>query len=225
MRLRSLSVVAAGVVFLQFSSASQSAEIRGQYLEARSCDVYTGPCFANGEMGMAGKEAVLAWRVDAGTWKGTSLEGLSVALVLKAENSLGDDGIFPMQAGRIKSVILVDEQADERQQAALIAFVKEAAADYTQEIQKVSRAPITLKANQVTHESVFKAGDLAEIRTRSLSGNDCICTNETVFFKPLTDVLYAAPTYSVTQSYAGDGLDSKWTLHGSRSSFLAVFRK
>jgi ATP-dependent DNA ligase len=71
-------------------------QIRGQYLEARTCDVFTGPCFANGEMGMAGKEAVLGWKVSDGSWNGVPLSGLTVALVLKGDNTLGDDGVFPM---------------------------------------------------------------------------------------------------------------------------------
>ncbi|MGD9858142.1 MAG: DUF1326 domain-containing protein, partial [Planctomycetaceae bacterium] len=107
------------VVFLAPPS-SQAVEIRGQYLESRTCDVYTGPCFANGEMGLVGKEAVLAWKVDEGGWNGTDLQGLSVALVLKAEKTLGNDGVFPMQPGRIDSVIIVDVYATESQQQALV---------------------------------------------------------------------------------------------------------
>ena len=44
-------------------------EISGEYLEARSCDVFTGPCFANGDIGLNGREAVMAWKVDAGKFK------------------------------------------------------------------------------------------------------------------------------------------------------------
>lgn len=225
MRIQSVALASVAAMACLLATEGRGAEIRGQYLEARSCDVYTGPCFANGEMGMAGKEAVLAWKIDEGSWQKTGLQGLSVALVLKAENSLGTDGIFPMQAGRIRSVILVDDRATEQQQSALVAFVKEQAAAYTGDVQRVERTPITLVANQVTHQSLFKAGNLAEIKTRSLNGNDCICSNETAFYQPLTDVQYAAPAYSVTQSFAGDGLGSKWSLHGSRSAFLAEFRK
>src|SRR6185503_13113831 len=52
--------------------------ISGRYLEVRSCDVYTGPCFANAEMGLDGKEAILVWSVREGAWRGTDLKGLSV---------------------------------------------------------------------------------------------------------------------------------------------------
>ena len=57
-------------------AVSQPA-IKGDYLEVRSCDIYTGPCFANAEMGTAGKEAMLVWSVKEGSWQGTSLDGLT----------------------------------------------------------------------------------------------------------------------------------------------------
>ena len=33
------------------------AQIQGDYIETRSTDVFTGQCYANGEMGLTGKEA------------------------------------------------------------------------------------------------------------------------------------------------------------------------
>ena len=39
----------------------QAADVTGQYLESRTCDVWTGPCFANAEMNLGGKTALLAW--------------------------------------------------------------------------------------------------------------------------------------------------------------------
>lgn len=212
-------------VFLSGQTAVHAIEIRGQYLESRTCDVYTGPCFANGEMGLVGKEAVMAWRVDEGGWNGTSLEGLGVAVVAKAEGTLGEDGIFPMQAGHIKSVILVDEQATTEQELALISFAKEAARKYTQDVTSIERVPLKLENDHHSVEGVFQAGDLAEIHTRKLAGNDCICTNEEIYFQPLTDVYYATPAYTLKQKYLGEGLNCRWNNAGSRSAFMAIFKK
>ena len=41
-------------------AAPAMAQISGQYLESRTADVYTGPCFANSEVNLTGREAVLA---------------------------------------------------------------------------------------------------------------------------------------------------------------------
>ena len=46
------------------AAGSDDPLVAGQYIEARTCDVWTGPCFANGEMNVKGRQAVVAWKVD-----------------------------------------------------------------------------------------------------------------------------------------------------------------
>ena len=41
-------------------------EISGSYMEARTCQVYTGPCFANAEVNLTGKDALMAWNIEEG---------------------------------------------------------------------------------------------------------------------------------------------------------------
>ena len=48
-----------GLALLLATATPLLAEISGDYLEVRTCDVYTGPCFGNAEMSLAGKEAVM----------------------------------------------------------------------------------------------------------------------------------------------------------------------
>src|SRR6184192_710858 len=99
---------------LCLSAAAQ--QIRGDYLETRSADVYTGQCFANGEVNLVGNEAILAWHVQSGTWNGVPLGGLSVAAAVRAKGTLGDpyENPYPAQA-----VLMVDDQANDRQRVAL----------------------------------------------------------------------------------------------------------
>jgi len=44
----------------------QAADIHGQYVEARTADIYTGPCFANSEVELTGNLAVLGWKIEKG---------------------------------------------------------------------------------------------------------------------------------------------------------------
>ena len=46
-------------------SAAPSATVRGQYVEARTCDVFAGSCFSNADTGLTGKNAALAWFLRA----------------------------------------------------------------------------------------------------------------------------------------------------------------
>src|ERR1051325_1076499 len=87
-----------------FSTFMVAQEIRGDYMETRSADVYTGQCFANGEVNLVGNEAILAWHVQDGAWDGVQLDGLTVAAAVRAKATLGDPYGDPYPA---QSVLLV----------------------------------------------------------------------------------------------------------------------
>src|SRR5262245_7912382 len=102
-------------------AGSSSRAISGDYLEVRSCDVYTGPCFANSEMGLTGKEGMLFWSVREGSWKGVNLDGLSVMAVVKVDGTLGDLKYQPRSGD---AILIVDAKADAAQKAALTDFAR-----------------------------------------------------------------------------------------------------
>jgi hypothetical protein len=212
-------------VLLGGATVAGAAEIEGEYLEARTCNVYTGPCFANGEIGLAGKEAVMAWKVEKGGWDGVDLAGCGVAVVLSSETTLGDDEVFARRPGKIESVILVDDEATKEQKAALVAFVKETAKEYTRHVRRVASVPVKLENDHVTSRGVFTAGDVAKIETRELRKGDCVCSNEIVFYQPLIEVENAHPAYSLDLTFQGQGLDKSWKAGGERGAFLATFRR
>ena len=81
-RVFGIVVVALGIAVL--SGISTASEVSGTYIEARTCQVYTGPCFANGEVGLAGKNAVMSWSIEQGSHAGVDLSGLSVTVVVQA---------------------------------------------------------------------------------------------------------------------------------------------
>ena len=222
--MRSIPLLSIALV-LTAAGLSPAAQITGDYLEARTCDVYTGPCFANAEMDLAGKEAVMAWKVGKGTWNDVKLDGLGVALVATSEKTMGSSPYFKMHAGRISSVILVDERADSTQRDALVAFVKDSAKEFTANIQKVVAVPFELVNDLEAGKGTFVAGKVARIETRALGKGDCVCSNEQVFYDPLSPVRNSRPALASTLSYTGDGFDRTWTTHGQRSAFLATFRR
>src|SRR3954452_22213455 len=93
-----------------------TTNVHGAYVEARPADVYTGPCFANGEVGQTGKLAVMGWHIDKGSFEGVSLDGLSVLGVLRAKGTLVD---FIETNNPVKSIVIVDQKATPEQQLAL----------------------------------------------------------------------------------------------------------
>src|SRR5216683_723650 len=121
-------------VFLALSTCLFAQQIRGDYLETRSADVYTGQCFANAEVNLVGNEAILAWHVQSGSWDGVPLEGLTVAAAVRANGTLGDPYESPYPA---KAVLLVDDQASEEQRAALLHFAQRMGGELLKNVEQV----------------------------------------------------------------------------------------
>ena len=98
-----------------------TSSVHGNYVEARTADVYTGPCFANSEVGLTGELAVFGWKISNGSWSGVKLDGLSVVGVVRAKSTLGD---VYTESNPAKAVLIVDQAADPEQRLALQSFAK-----------------------------------------------------------------------------------------------------
>ena len=198
------------------------AAIKGDYIEVRSADVYTGPCFANGEVGLVGDEAILAWKIEQGDWEGTSLNGLGVVAVVKAHATLGDPYHSPYPA---ESVLIVDQKASARQRLALQEFAASMAGKLLSHVVRVEAAPIQLTLAKGEHHGAAElvAGNLASIKTRSLCQGDDKCGNEIVYYPPLVHLAHAMPAFTLEDSFHGQGLDVVWNHIGKRSAFVGSF--
>lgn len=199
------------------------AQVRGSYMETRSADVYTGQCFANGEVNLTGSEALMAWHIDSGAWDGVRLDGLTVAAAVRANATLGDPYADPFPA---KSVVLIDDRATPEQQKALLNFARKRAGRLLENVIRVERQPIVMEVPEGEHvhgRARFQAGEMAAIHTRGINGKDHLCGNEVTFYSPLTDVKHAMPAVALKDSYTGPGLGTTWTLEDKRSAFVGHF--
>ena len=222
---RLLMFMAASAMALAVSSVGNAQQIAGDYLETRSADVWTGPCFANAEVGLAGDQAILAWRVQKGDWNGECLDGLGIVAVVKAHATLGDPTANPYPA---KSVLIVDERASADQRSALISFARSMAGELLDGVVSVEVARVRM---DVTHQNghygsvQLRAGSIAGIDTRALSDKDHFCGNEDVYYDPLVKLNHAMPAVAMLDEFKGVGLGVSWTSHGKRSAFVGSFSR
>ena len=214
-------LTAAGLVLAAKSSAPA---ISGNYLEVRSCDVYTGPCFANAEVGLTGKEGIMVWSVREGAWNGTALDGLNVIAIVRTDGTLGDLRYQPRSG---KAVLVVDARADARQKEALQDMARALAGKLIYEVVDVKTADMEIAIGTCGKKGCasVKAGNLVKIATRCLGGNDHLCGNEETFYPPLTDVQGAYAVFTELASYQGNGLNATWETTETRSGFLATFAR
>jgi len=211
------------VALLALSTSALGQQIRGDYIETRSADVYTGQCFANGEVNLVGDEAILAWHVQSGSWDGVPLDGLTVAAAVHAQATLGDPYANPYPA---QAVFLVDDQATPQQSSALVAFAHQMGGELLRHAQQVISVPVELVVNPAHHGvAVLRAGQFATVKTRPVNDQDHLCGNEVTFYPPLTQLTHSMPAVALTDSYRGPGLDVDWESHGRRSAFVGTFAR
>ncbi|MEX2174388.1 MAG: DUF1326 domain-containing protein [Pirellulaceae bacterium] len=198
-----------------------AGEISGKYLETRTCQVYTGPCFANAETGLAGREAVMAWTIEAGKQGEVDLAGLSVVMVLRASGTLGHQGVNDPK--ELRSAVIVDDKASPQQRAALVEFVKAHSGRAGQQVVRVDAAPISMSLDTTDLRGNLAAGDMVKLTTRKARQTDCICSNEVAYYPPLAKVERFVAGVSIEAEYKGKGLGTRWSTPGSRSAYMGEF--
>lgn len=216
MRWLTLTAVALLVVVVPASAAG----LKGQYLECRTCDVYTGPCFANAEMNLSGQQAVLGWKIEKGVFDKVALDGLSVVAVVVASDTLG-----MQQTGAAKSVLIVDKKADSLQRDALLRLARSQAGDLLANVIDVQSAAIDLDLCPCKENGCakLKAGT-AKIETRCIDPvHDKKCGNEAPFYPPLAKNVKAKAAVAVEHGYAGKGLNQTWKESDRRGAYVGTF--
>ena len=116
---RAISIFILFLIAGLFTVVIGNDAITGEYLEARSVDVYVGACHFGSEYVEGGKEATVVWNINQGMWKGVSLRGLTVVAVVSAQKNLDID------SKTRRSVLYVSSRANQLQQEMLIDLIKQ----------------------------------------------------------------------------------------------------
>jgi hypothetical protein len=196
------------------------ATVAGDYLEARSAEVVVGHCLANAEIGLAGREALLAWTVRTGSWAGESLDGLSVVAVVESDDTMGDVRSAPVAA---RAVVVVDERASQPQRDALLGLARSMAEPLLADVVAVEAAPIEI-ALGAGRRSV-RVGDLAALEVRERRHDDGLCGNEAALYPPLIELEHAHPAYTLVNEWRGPGLLGTWKSPEKSSAYTGTFAR
>lgn len=206
---------------LLIAAAPAGAAVSGKYVEARTCDIWTAPCFANAEVNLTGKHGTMAWSVDKGTVDGVRLDGLSVVAVVAASDTLGLD-----QTGPGKAILIVDKKADASQREALIRFAKKQGGTLVGNVVSVQIAAIELTTCKCEDGSCSKLriGKTGRIETRCLdSKHDKVCGNESALYPPMAKNVKANAAVAVEHSFTGKGFNETWKEANRRAAYVGSF--
>src|SRR5258705_2489587 len=137
------TILAAALIGIAVSplAAGGKGAVTGSYVEARTAEVFTGGCIMNSEAEPVGKQAVLAWKVDRGSFNGIAIDGLSVVAAVSGDRNLGMTEMGGEKPA-VRSAMFVDQRANAAQQIALVAMANTLSKGLVGTIVQVTAAPI-----------------------------------------------------------------------------------
>jgi hypothetical protein len=217
--MRRAITAAALAALAAVSLGARDVSIRGAYVEARTAEVFAGGCIMNGEAATTGKEALLAWKVDQGSFEGVALNGLSVVAAVAGTANLGVHEIGGDTA-ETRAAVFVDERATPAQRVALLAMAKRLSNGVVGTVVELTPATIQF----------VDAGDAIRVAAKSVRltvakemTHDPTCGGKQ-WFHPLADIDGIAAMGTTTENaFTGTTLGTKWSDPNKHSSFFGAF--
>ena len=210
-----LSVVALATPSL---TAGGRGSLTGSYVEARTAEVFTGGCIMNSEAETVGKQAVLAWKVDRGSFNGISLDGLSVVAAISGDRNLGMQEMGGDKPS-VRSAMYVDARANAAQQLALVAMANELSHGIVGTIVQVTPSPIQFPDHG--SEIQVSAGQVTLDVNKHLTHEPTCGAMQ--WFHPFAQIDDAAMGVASQHLFTGSALGTKWSDPNKRSAFFGTF--
>ena len=214
------AIVAAALIGLAASPlvAGGKGSVSGAYVEARTAEVFTGGCIMGSEAETTGRQAVLAWKVDRGTFNGVSLDGLSVVAAVVGDRNLGIQEIGGGKAST-RSAMYVDNRANAAQQIALVAMANELSKGLVGTIVQVTPSPIQFADSE---KNIHVATGPVALDVNKHITHDPSC-GAMQWFHPLATVNTAEVGLAARHLFVGSSLGTKWSDPNKRSALFGTF--
>ena len=194
--------------------------LSGDYVEARTAEVFTGGCIMGSEGEVSGREALMAWRVRQGSLNGVALDGLSVVALVAADVNLGIREIGGAAPTSITSMLMVDSKATPAQQQALVQLARTLAPAVVRNVTSTTPTPIAFDRRNNT---VRLAAGQAHVDIATNVEHSPVC-GALKWFDPLARVDEGFQVgLTRTFEWSGPGLGSHWRHIDRRSSFVGSF--
>ena len=207
-----LIVVAMAMVF---SSSAANVSLHGDYVEVRTASVFAGACHYNGEVTTTGRDALMAWNVKSGQWRGVDLTGVSVVAIVTADANLSDHN-----AAR-SSEIVIGSNASDEQSRAILEALKIRYATSLGKVISVRRGPLSFEHEGKTYS--VTANNVASINVEAMPNDLCCKMPNLVWYSPLVPLENRKVGYTTKASYAGDATGEAWQRSGENSAFYGSF--
>ncbi len=192
-----------------------STKITGDYIEARTAAVFAGGCHYNGELVTTGRDAIMAWNFQSGSWNGVSLAGVRAMAVVTSEFNLGDSNTAR------KSELLVDSSASPAQVQAVAGLLRARSADQLGTIAAVRTGSISFADSG--HHYAVSADGFGAMTVDPMPNDECCKQPNDVWFSPLNPVPNRKVGYTQVANYTAGTIAEPWQRVDENSAFYGQF--
>lgn len=200
-------------------AANGSTAISGDYVEARTAEVFTGGCINGSEGEAAGREAILAWRVGRGQVNGVSLDGLAIVAVVAGDNNLGTHELGGAAPTKVRSALRIDQRATPAQRDALVTMARALAPAMLGNVVDIKAVPIAFSRN--ADRLAVTAGEASlDVATRMDHSPTC---GAILWFTPLAATTASTLGHTTSEAWSGSSLGTQWSIGDRRASFYGAF--
>lgn len=207
--------VATLTVSMMGNGVRADSPVTGEYVESRSANVFVGACHHEGEVQTAGRNAVLAWNISNGEFRGVSLKGVSAVAVVAGDRYLSLPGV------KRRSVLYVDAAATAEQRSAVEAFLRVKAKDAIGEVAAVKSAPISFDSRGDMYR--VQVAGAAYMKIRKQTQELCCKQPYETWGKPFVPVAGARAGYCVGVEFKDGSLLQAWSATEQNNSFFGSF--
>lgn len=176
--------------------------IAGDYLEARSNHVYTCGCLYSGEMVTDGREAILAWNFESGSFRGAPLAGVKVLAVLTADGNLSVEG------RERSSLLYFDPAASEAQRQAVLSLFEQQYPALVGHILGTRTASIAFRKEPGSWN--VESPGMATVTMRAARLPDDAHQGSSLWYGPFIPLADSTLAMTLLYEYRGNGLGRQW---------------
>jgi len=197
------------------------ARIIGEYVEARTAEVFAGGCIMNSEAETMGRQAIMAWKITSGSFDGIALDGLTVVAAVAGDRNLGMREMGGEEPTAVKAIITVDPRATAIQRDALVRVVRQLTRGLITDVVRVDTAKVKFATSQNFVELSVPDQSI-QLTVNKEMKHDPSC-GAMQWFKPFTTMAQSAMGVAETHAFSGTGLGTKWSAPDKRSAFFGTF--
>jgi len=191
----------------------------GDYVEARTAEVFAGGCIMSSQAETMGREAVLAWRVRDGDYDGEQLAGLSVVAAVAGDRNLGIREIGGEAPAAVRGIVFVDQKATPAQRRALVRMAQTLSRGLITDIVDVRAVPVAFNETATTIDVTAGEARLAVQRHHHHTAG----CGAMKWFTPFSSVDDAMIGVTDANTYDGRALGIRWSDPNRKSAFSGTF--